>query len=237
MTDRAQAETLGFSTVFGLVMLMIVVVSLVVYPAIEDVQNSQRVSNVERGMAAFAGNVNDVVGNDAPRRSTGFRLDGGQLALGDPVTVTVTGDAFDETYEVRPLVYRSDDGTELVYVNGAVVRDDGHGVVMLTEPRLQFSDQGVVLPVVRLDEATGPAAVGGSTRVATVREATRVAVADRTPQRVSITITSPRADAWQRTLESDAGATCGSVSGETLTCTVDTQRVSVVVVDVDVSFE
>jgi hypothetical protein len=108
---------------------------------------------------------------------------------------------------------------------------------MLTEPRLRFSNQGVVLPIVRLGEAAGPSAVGGSTRVATVREATHVAVADRTSQTVSLTMTSPRVDAWRQTLESDAGATCGSVSGETLTCTVDTQRVSVVVVDVGVSFE
>lgn len=241
MTDRAQAEALGFSSVFALVILMIIIVSAMVYPALADAEDYQRVSNVERGMESVTDNVDDLVRNDAPSRSTRLRLNGGQLALGGPINVTVSGtnasgNSFSETYVVRPLVYHSGEGTELVYVNGAVVRDDGDGVVMVSEPRLLVTNQSVVLPLIQLRQGSGPNGVGGTTRVVTDRVGVRLAVAENTPHTVNISVTSPRAEAWRRTFEARDGVTGCELSGDTMTCSVSTQRVYVTVVDIDVRF-
>ncbi|ELZ97296.1 hypothetical protein E6P09_16610 (plasmid) [Haloferax mediterranei ATCC 33500] len=232
---------MGFALIFGVVMLAIVLVSMTVYPAIADIEDHQRVSNVERGMESLADNVDDLVRNDAPSRSTRLRLTEGQFALGEPITVTVNGtdaggDSFSETQTVRPLVYRSGEGTELVYVNGAVVRDDGDGVVMASEPRLLVSNRSVVLPIVNLQQGSGPSGVEGTMRVVTVRKDARVVVAENTPHDVDISITSPRAEAWRRTFEARDGVTCGPISGDTLTCSVNTERVYVTATDIDVAY-
>lgn len=239
MTDRAQAETLGFATVFGLVAFMVLAVSLTVYPAISDVSAHQRVSNVEEGMASLADNVDEVVRNDAPSRSTRLRLDGGQLALGDPEQLTISGQnatgPFSETYTVRPLVYRSGEGTDLVYANGAVFRAEDGGVAVVHEPRMVVSGDRVVLPVVRLRQGDGPSGVAGTTRVATTASDRRVALAETMSSDVTLTVDSPRAPGWRRVLEAQ-GMTCSASPPDTVTCTRDTDHVHVTVVEVEVAF-
>lgn len=238
MTDRAQAETLGFSSVFGLVMLMILIVSVAVYPAIADVEDHQRVSNVERGMVSLSGNVDDVVRSDAPSRSTRLRLGRGQLALGAPVNVTVEGtsnDSFSETYAVRPLVYRSGEGTKLVYVSGAVIRADEGGTAVVREPRMLVSNESLLLPVVQLRQGSGPSGVSGTTRVVTAEEERRVPLAAAASGEVNVTVESPRAEAWRRIFEA-RGMDCSSPSSGAVTCSASTDRVYVTLVRLRTSF-
>lgn len=233
--DRAQAEALGFSTVLGVVGLMVLIVSLTVAPAISDLQKNQQVSNVERGMESFAENVDDLIRNDAPSRSTRLRLGGGQVSLGEPVTLTVSNGSETVSRELRPLVYRSRDGTELVYVNGAVIRAEDGGVAVVREPELLVSDESLLFPVVRLEQGDGPTGVSGTTRVVTTRTAQQLPLAEPVSSNATVTVTSPRATAWARILDA-AGFSCSPPSGDTVTCETDTDHVSVSVIDVEVAF-
>jgi hypothetical protein len=236
VADRAQSGTLGFATVFTLVLFVILTVSAAVYPAMQDARDRQNVAGVERGFDLLAGNVDDVVAGDAPSRTTTLRLAGGSVSFGDPVTMTVTVDGSQSvSVETRPLVYRAKDGTELAYVGGAVLRDDGHGTVMVAEPRQFVVDDRAVLPLVRVGRGDGPGSVGSSATmtVGTVHDGSNVTVADRGASTVTLAVTSPRADAWARALDARDGVTC-SLSGDTATCEVSVRRVHVTVVDVAV---
>lgn len=242
MPDRAQSETLGFALVLGVVLFMILAVTVAAYPGLRDAQDYRQVQNVEPGMAALADNVDALVRDDATQRGTRIRLGGGSLSLGDPVTVEISGtsvdgnDSFSVAYDVRPVEYRSGDGTRLAYVAGGVVRDQPDGNAVLVEPRLLLSQDHSLVTVVR-PSTTGVDSVGSQSavRVDAVHRDTRVDVAETGAYDVTIAITSPWPAALERSLERRDGVDC-SRSGDTVTCTLRTDRIHVVVVDVDIRF-
>lgn len=233
--DRGQVETFGFSTIFGVVALMILIVTLTVLPAITAVEASQQIGNVERGMVSLSDNVDDIVRNDASSRSTRVRLDRGQLSLGAPVTVNVSVNGGNSTEEtVRPLVYRSGEDVRLVYANGAVLRAEDGGVAVVDEPQFVVSGENVVFPIVTLQQGDGPNGVSGTTRIVTTRSERRLFSEPTNGNDVSVTITSPRAVAWGRILEAQ-GLSCSSPSPDTVSCSVSTNRVYVSVVGIEVA--
>lgn len=234
---------LGFVSLFAVVMLAVLVVTATAYPGLRNVEEFQRAENAEQGMISFAGNVDDLLRTDAPSRSTRLDADTGQLRLGAPETVTVsgsneTGMPFSASVTTRPLVYQASDGTELLYSNGAVLRADDGGVVMVREPQVVLSGDGVVLPLVEFRQETGPRAVEGSTRILTTRRSTRLLVTQNsvTAGTLTVSITSPYVEAWESSLEARSGVTCTPISGQTLTCSVSTERAYVTRVGVDVAF-
>lgn len=241
MADRAQTEVLGFASLFAVVTLAILVVTATAYPGLRNVEEFQRVENAEQAMHAFAGNVDDLLRADAPSRSTRLDADTGQLRFGAPVTVTVSGSGpdgpFSESVTSRSLVYRASEGTELTYSNGAVVRSDSGGAVLVREPRFVLSDDEVVLQLVEFQQGPGPRAVEGSTRVVTTRRTTRLLVAESAPTAETvITVTAPSVEAWKPSLEARSGVACDPVSGQTLTCRVTTDRVYVTRVSIETAF-
>lgn len=244
MPDRGQSEVLGFALLFGTVVLMVLLIAAVSTAGLLDVRDDRRVDNAEVAMTVLSDNVDDLVRAEAPSRATEVDLDGGRLSLGDPVTVTVSGTSvdgsdpnFSETTQLRPLVYRAADDTELVYLNGAVVRDDGHGAAVVDGPGGSVSSDQVVLTLVRFEAADRTDAVGGDSvvTVGTARNGSSVVAAGGAYD-VTIEMTSPRAAAWKRALESNDSVEC-SLSGDTVTCDVSTDRVAVAIVDVEVRFD
>lgn len=240
--QRAQSETLGFSIVFGIVVFTVVIISATAFPGLLAVQQHHQVNNVERGFGVFADNVDDVATHAAPRRGTELPLAGGHLEGGSPVQLTISGEAVDDpnqtfqrTFELQPLVYRSPSGPQFVYVNGAVIRDES-GVVMVREPELLFSNEQTVLQVI---QPTAPdRTVAGKTRtmIATARNGSEVVAANHTAYNVTISITTPRADAWERYFERQPGLSCSRTS-ETVSCDLQTQDLYVTVVYVDVEYD
>lgn len=222
MTDRAQSESLGFAVVFGIVMLMILIVSAAAYPGLRNVEHNQRVQNMEEGFTAFADNVDAVVSNEAPSRETRLRLAGGQLNLGDPVNITVSGEAFSPiTYTVRPVVYQSNDGATVVYLNGAVIRGDDDGSVMLREPGMVLSEDHTVVTVIDIQSDDAGTGGEGTVELETSRTRSQLDVVNTTSQNVTITIDSPRADAWRRGLAQAYDDVNCSRTENTAVCWID----------------
>lgn len=245
--DRAQAEVLGFVLTFGIIVLAVSVVTVSGYAGLQHAQQAEQVNNAAVAFQVLADNVDDLVGAGVPSRSTELKLAAAQLSLGDPITVnvTVTSQADPNqtvTYALasRPIVYDARTGSTVVYSSGAVIRTDPGGVVMLREPALTLSAERTTLPIVQL-RAKGTTDVGGSTQVEvrTTRVEAPLLVSETTPQTVTLEVASPRAAAWERFLRprvEAAGGTCTSGVG-TVTCTFDTQRVHVVAVRTDVTFQ
>lgn len=241
LDDRAQTEVLGFTLLFGTILLVILLVTATATGSMLSAREDRQVANAEVAMSAFAGNVDDLTSGEAPSRSTQFDLDGGHLSLGTPSTLSVSVDnGTPSDVTVRPLLYRAPDGTELLYLDGAVVRDDSHGNVTIDESTQVVSEDRVSLTVVRFqtERGVGSESIGGDTTVSigTVRGASEV-VATAEGVHVRLTFTSPYAAAWKQTLEGREGVDCTMVSPTVAECTITDASVSVSVVDVKTRFD
>jgi len=242
MLDRAQTETLGFVLVFAIITASIGLVYASGFTGLNHVREFETVNNAERAFEVFADNMEDITHRNAPSRSTEVKLAGAQLTIADPIQIEVNDpDAgFNVTYDVRPVIYDPGvrTGSEIVYAEGAVIRSQRDGGVVVSEGTLLLGRNRTVIPIVqtRLD---GQGSVGGSTTVlirATLAQTRLVYVNDTPSNQVWFNVTSPRAAIWRDHLTSAYGATC-SMSGNTTSCYVTTDHVAVTQYQIDLGLE
>lgn len=217
LTDRrGVSETLGFVLVFGIVVSTVAVVYVGGFDALTGARDAQQFANTERAFDVMDSNVEDLAVRGAPSRTTEILLSDGTIYFGESVTFNVSagGDDYYET-TIRPVVYRTDDGDELVYVNGAIFRQYGDRSVMFDEPRLASGNRTLVPYVITR---------AGSTNASTdntQRLLVRTSVTDREVRRftdtaMNLTITTPRAAAWEQYLEAELDVDCdGPADGRT----------------------
>lgn len=234
---RADSEVVGFAFIFAMALLSILVVTVTGSAGLADVRDEERVVNAASSLEILADNVDDLVYRGAPSRSTAVRLDDATLGFGSTTEVRVLVDGTERArYDLRSLVYDADTGSRLSYVNGAIVREDRRGVVMLREPELRLTDERVSITIASLSPVEETGGVGGSMEdVRTIRNETTVLVAETGSHTVQYEVTGPDADAWERYLEAAVGG-C-TRTGETVACSVTTERVYVTLVEVDVRFD
>lgn len=241
--DRGQSEALGFLLIFGVVVLTIALVGVAGFTGLDNVQDFQRTSNAEQAFRVLADNVDDVVGDGAPGRSTEVRISDASLSLASTETIAITDDdgSIDETVETRPIVYDSGTGTNVTYHSGAVIREDDGSAVLLRAPGFVITDDVVVLPLVNAS-AAGAGRVGGTTAV-TVRTraaGTEVVAADESVGNLTLTVSSPDAEAWERYFErhADGGPVTNVVrNGDSVEVEIETERVYVTDHRIDVRFQ
>ncbi|KAB1191152.1 MULTISPECIES: hypothetical protein [Haloferax] len=234
--DRGSSELLSFVLVFALVISTVTLVFALGYPALLHVQDVERSTNAERAMTTIADTMTDVTVHGAPSRATEVKLSEASLSFGDPVTITVNG----EQREIQSLVYERSDGTRLVYVGGAVFREQADGgFVVVREPELVASglDDTVVL-VPLTTSASSTDAVAGQTDVLVrlERGSTQTVTTDGD---VTIEIDSSHSKLWYDYLVAQGG-NCGSPpldDSSPVTCTIDADRSSVTFVEVHVELE
>jgi hypothetical protein len=236
---RALSDTLGFVLIFGIVVSTVAVVYVGGFDALTGARDTQRFDNAERAFDVFDGNVEDLMVRGAPSRATELRLADATLEFGQTVSFNVTtdsGDWYQQT--MRPVVYRTSDGNELVYANGALFRQYGDEVYMFDEPRIAAGNE-TLIPLVTTDDDSGNVSADNTRRLLVRTEVTSRNVARFENTTANITVTSPRASAWQRYLEDDIGLTCtSSENGGTdqVECRLPGDAVFVQDVGVDVSF-
>ena len=243
---RAVSDVVGYVLIFSLIALSVGVVTTVGFATLEDRQDAERINNVERAFDILADNVEDVYRDGAPSRATEMRLSGGTLRYGEPVNVTIEdADAPDTNVSTRvdPIVYEQGD-TEIVYMNGAILRTDGGSAVMLREPPFRTTSEQVVVPLI---STRGEHRGAGISTDGTLRITTRAARPTAIPSpgvssadTVKITVDSPRSDAWGRYFERQAALETtknGEVLNDGKTLQVDTNRVSAPLAPIGVRFE
>ena len=267
-TDRRAVESLvGFVLVFSLITSSVGAVYVFGFGGLQDTRDAEQLSNVESAFDVLADNVEDVQRRGAPHRATEFKLYRATLGTGEQTTFSVTvgnwdsGDGTPVSASVAsvPVVYRPEGSeTTLRYLNGAVLRTERNGAVMLHDPPLVLRSTGgertAVFPFVQT-RADGGSTVSGSTTVLVradgVTSETLVggvdAPADTGDSRYDVALTvdtSPaRASVWADHLNEEfeaaytlAGPPC-STTGGTVTCTFETDRLFVSATRVDVSVE
>ena len=231
--NRAQSEVIGFVLVFSLIVASTGIVYVVGLSSLQDARTAEQLNNVERAFDILDDNMRDLSRRGAPTRSTEIDLAGGALRLGDPVTVTVeaenttSGDTTTITTTSRPIVYEKDD-RQVVYVYGATLRQNGDDSVMVTEPSWLVGERRTLVPLLVTQAAEGRTAVGGQTTVLLRARADSRGVRSSTVEsgastELTVTVESPRAEAWGRFAERrgftavDADASDGEVTYRTTT--------------------
>ncbi|MEF8780946.1 MAG: hypothetical protein V5A46_09740 [Haloferacaceae archaeon] len=256
--DRAVSEALSFALVFGLVIGSIAIVYTFGLGGLADARDHERINNAERAFEVLGENLDDIVLEGAPSRSTQIRMADATLSVEEAAYLQISGkdpDTGDEyylpTYQLRSVSFSTDDSS-VKYVGGAVIRADAGGDgVMTRDPPFVFDSSGSgpnrsAIQIVRLSSA-GSVAVSGD-RVVQVRTErtlrTDAVVERRSFGSVQLNVSTSTPGPWLRYFESE-GLDCqdpqpgAGEDGLTLvTCEYeDVERHSVVVVGIDVAFE
>lgn len=249
--ERAVSETIGFVLVFSLVVSSVGVVYVVGFQGLTDARDGERVDNAERAFEVMAHNVEDLTRRGVGSRATEIRIAEAGIRAGDPVQINVTG-TYDEAnpnptadfvtgnVSLTPIVYETAAGGDRVrFVGGAVLRGTDDGMVMREEPGVIHDANRTVLPIVQTS-VFGTQRVDGSATVLvrTERTLSDVVIAERgTYDAVTIRLHTPNTEPWRQYF-TGRGMACSVPSSGTLECTAtDVKRLSVVVYDVDVTFE
>ncbi|WP_143423207.1 DUF7289 family protein [Halegenticoccus soli] len=240
------SEVLGFVLAFSLVVSAVGIVYVVGFGGLQETRDGERVNNAERAFDVLADNMVDVYADGAPSRATEIKLADARLTHADPIYVNTTVGssgstvAFSNSSAIAPISYDAGTGARIVYSNGAVVRDQRAGERMLVEPAFVFSRDRTVLFYVRT-MPRGPAGVGGSRTTLVRAERTRLysPLSNATgPYDVTLEVTTPRAEAWERYLESELAweADPCATAGGTVRCEFETEEVHLTVVEIHVEF-
>lgn len=166
--DRGVSDVVGYILVFSVITITIGTVFAVGITGVEDRREAERVANVERAFDVLDDNLRDVQRYDDPNRATEVRLAGGTLSVSEATRVRLANTSDPDDVENRTLAewtsrtvtYRDGD-TTIAYDAGALVRGDGDGSVMLSEPRFVAAEGRTTIPVVGLVRGVGEDRVAG----------------------------------------------------------------------------
>lgn len=235
--DRGVSDLIGFVLTFALIITMVGVVYTAGLAELKTTRDAERVDNAERAFVVLGSNIDDLVHRGAPSRATSVRLSGASIEYGTPVTfnLTFTGSGQSYVATVDPIRYATDDGGDIVYVNGAIIRDQRGGNVMVREPPIVFGKRTIVPFIVT---RKGGGSIGGET-TAVVRTtlSSRTTFVRRVDlqQDVILSVDTPRAALWADYVEAESSGTCTvAADGDRVTCTLSPTRAYVPLAKVDV---
>lgn len=178
--DSGVSETVGFILIFGIMMTGIALVTLYGYPALVNAQADANIRNMERNMIVLQSDFNTLVYKSVPYKETTMQVSGGVLSVVKPPTIV------DEKFSIRilnsagpidetilfpsgELQFKSDSGEVIILLqNGAVVKWQSGGSVMLSDPRwfIDTATDGtktIVMTLVQVDSINSFATSGIST--------------------------------------------------------------------------
>lgn len=229
---RGVSDVVGFVLVFGLIIGTVGVVYTTGLSGLQDTRDAERLSNAEVAFGVLDSNADDVLHRGAPARATEIKLSDARIGPGDPVTVNVSaGPNASVSREITPVVYSAGD-TDIVYVQGAVIRSQRSGGVML-QPSGVRTGERALFPIVDTYFPVGTT-IGGQTRalvrfrVPTPSERS-VRRLPTTNDTVTVTVQTPRTAPWRRHLDAYDDTTCGvDAANDTVTCEFSGVKTAVV---------
>jgi hypothetical protein len=212
------------------------------FTGLNDVREFEQVNNAERAFEVLADNIEDMTHRNAPSRATEIKLAGAELRIADPIEIEVNDpdSNFSLTREIRPVIFDADTGTEIVYVQGAVIRTQDDGGVVITESSLVLGENRTLIPVIQT-RLQGSRSVSGSTTVllrADLSSSRLLYANDTASNQLWVNVTSPRAGIWRAHLTSTYDdVSCEPLSGDTVSCQVTTDRAHVTLFQIDLEIE
>jgi hypothetical protein len=138
------SESIGFLLIFTLMMAGIGLVTLYGYPLLVQQQTSADEQIMEKNMIVLQNDVKSLAYKTVPYKETSLKIGGGALTVynsqytppASTITIRDGTGAIVEDFASGDLTYRSaSTDTEVSLQNGAVVKRQNPGSVMLAEPR------------------------------------------------------------------------------------------------------
>ncbi|QLD88278.1 hypothetical protein HWV07_04210 [Natronomonas salina] len=213
--DRAVSEVVGFILVFSIILGTISFVYVGGFTGLQDTRDHEQLANAERAFDVLANNFEDIGLNKAPSRATEIKLADARITVRDNgrMSINATSLATAATARPRPIVYDAGGDTQIVYENGAVIREDGDSAVMLREPDFIFNSERTVLRYI--EPRGGSESVSGSTTVLVRAEESHsrllASVAEPNTVTLNFSTTPNRAPVWESYFEAeldDLGGDC-----------------------------
>ena len=211
--DRSMSEVMSYALVFGLVVTTIGIVLVSGFGSLEEVRDSERVSNAERAYDVLADNFASIYERNSPSRSTEVDLGESEIVFGTNSSMTVEvhdGADFERyQYNMRPIVFQVTDDASLVYEGGAVFRDERDGGIVRRGPPFLLTSERVHVPFVQTT-SEGVRSVGGTTVLVRGESANRTVLVqdmDGNYDEVRVYVTSPRYELWERYFEEETALT------------------------------
>lgn len=241
MRNRGQTETLGFVLVFAIITASIGIVYASGFAGLNEAREFEQVNNAERAFEVFADNIEDISHRNAPSRSTEIKLAGAELRIAEPIEMEVNDPdgGFNASYELRPVIYDPDTDTEIVYAQGAVIRTQGEAGVVVKEGTFIIGENRTIIPILQT-RLVGNGGVSGSRTVlirADQSQTRLIHANDAGADPFWLNVTSPRANIWEEHLSSNYPAANCSISGDTVSCSIETDRLYLVLVQIDLAIE
>lgn len=239
MPNQGQSDVLGFVFVFAIVVATIGLVFATGFTGLQDARNFERVNNAERAFEVLRDNIGDMIYHSAPSRATEIKLASATLHYGDPITINVSEADGNFTSEVSidPLVYDADTGTEIIYVAGGVIRNQGQSGRMVHAPWFLLSSNRTMIPIVQTRQ-TDSSGIGGSTTVlirTDVAQRNLLYTNDNEQVTLWLNVTTPRPDTWHDYLSETSDVACEPVVNQSVACQVTTRRAYLTKVSIDMS--
>lgn len=232
--DRAVSDVLGYILVFSLILSTVAVVTVGGYSSLNSVRDAERFDNAQRVFDVFDANVDDHLETGVTSRGTEIRLADAGIGFGEPVTISVSvADYGSNQTTLDPILYTQSSDRQIAYTGGATVRTDRGASILSDGPPFLIGEDTVLTLVKTRARDTG---ISGSGRVLVRTELSTQSVhtySGAGPYNVTLNVTTPRTGAWEQFLESETQEDC-TVSGQTVSCTFNTESLHVRTVAIDV---
>jgi len=143
-TDAGVSESIGFVLIFSMVIAGIGLVTLYGYPMLLQQQTSANERIMEKNMIVLQNDIKSLAYKTVPYKESALKIEGGTLAVYNTLSTnpTATFKIYDNSvdyvtsYHPGDLRYESIDAqTDISLQNGAVMKYQQSGSVMLAEPR------------------------------------------------------------------------------------------------------
>ena len=224
--DRAASEVVGYVIIFSIVIFSVLLLTASGTTTLEDIRDDEQAENAERAFDVVADNMAEIYERDSPSRATEIDVKRSQLFYGNYTTIKLellVSGTVEESFEeqLRPIVLRSSSNTELIYEAGAVFRIDRESGTMIRDPPLLLSTQRVHAPIVKTTVPELQAVSGTSILLRGKSTSREVLFTPDTlssdPNKLRITVTSPRFEIWKRHFEEETPLTCKPTDPNTKT--------------------
>jgi hypothetical protein len=151
LQERGVSEAIGFMLIFSIVIAGIGLVTLYGYPMLLKQQSSANERIMEKNMIVLQNDIKSLAYKTVPYKESSLKVEGGSLAVFNPdyippvATFSIRdggGALIIDSFTTGDLRYQSTDTqTDISLQNGAVLKAQDSGSVMLAQPRWFYDDQ------------------------------------------------------------------------------------------------
>jgi len=230
--DRGLSEVLSFVFVSTLVLATLSITFIVGIDNLEERQEQEKISNIERSLVIYDENVNDLIEGSARVRTTQLQTQDATLGGGYETSMSIELDNANETYASNSTVFRYETEYNVEYVQefGAILKivnpsSNEPEVIMLHKPQFVFTDEfdSVSLHMVETRQSNSNVTIQTDrilVRKSTGRNVVISPGGGTVPEDITVTMNTPNYEFWNEYMSSkkDVDSCTTNPSQQKVTC-------------------